>query len=305
MGTTYHVKVVAGLPDGTDRLKAQIDEKLETLNHRFSNFIPESDISRFNRSADTETECALSPDFFYVMVQAKQIHKLSHGAWDGTVKPLVELWGFGSDDALKSLPSREKIGEILKRTGFDRIELKKGGLLRKTHPQVTLDLASIAKGYGVDAVSELLRSNGYHNFIVEIGGEVYASGVRKDKNLWRVGVNTPHKDAAFDDIHLTVELKNRAMATSGDYRNFTEIGGVPFSHIIDPRTGYPVKNGVVSASVISGNCTLADGLATALMVMGPNAGIEMIDRITDTECLIIVRNPDGSLTDHYSKGFPH
>lgn len=305
MGTTYHIKVVAHSPLDADRLKNEIDKRLDDLNQELSTYIPTSEISLFNRSVDTKKKRSVSPDFLYVMAMAQQIHQLSQGAWDGTVKPLVDLWGFGSIDRRQTLPDAGTIEELMKTIGFHRIEISKDGYLRKTIPQVTVDLASIAKGYAVDQISDLIRSHGLEDFIVEIGGEVYASGLRKDGKMWRVGVNTPRRDASFDAVYQAVELQNKAMATSGDYRNFFEFNGVRYSHVIDPRTGYPVKNGVVSVSVISDNCTFADGLATALMVMGPETGIELTDRITDTECLIIVRNPDGSFTDHYSKGFPH
>jgi thiamine biosynthesis lipoprotein len=168
---------------------------------------------------------------------------------------------------------------------------------------VTLDLNSIAKGFAVDRVCGLLAAGGYKNYLVEIGGEVYAAGVRADGKNWRVGINRPQKDAAIDEVYKAVSLADQALATSGDYRNFFEIDGVRYSHVIDPRSGYPVSNGVVSVSIIAENCTLADGLATAIMVMGPAKGIQLVNQLNNVECFIIVEKPDGRLIDFYSTGF--
>jgi thiamine biosynthesis lipoprotein len=173
----------------------------------------------------------------------------------------------------------------------------------KTLATVTLDLNSIAKGFAVDRISGLLAAGGHKNYLVEIGGEIYAAGVRADGKNWRVGINRPQPDAAIDEVYKAVSLANRAFATSGDYRNFFEIDGVRYSHVIDPRTGYPVSNGVVSVSIIADNCTLADGLATAVMVMGPEKGIQLVNQLNNVECLIIVETPASRLLDFYSPGF--
>ena len=168
---------------------------------------------------------------------------------------------------------------------------------------MTLDLASIAKGYGVDQVAEIVRQAGFNNYLVEIGGEIAASGKRRDGKWWRIGINRPRKEANFNDVYKAVDLRNKAFATSGDYRNFFEIEGVRYSHVIDPRTGYPVSNGIVSVSIIAPNCTVADGLATAVMVMGPEKGLNLINHLEDVEGLIIIEKTDGSLYEHPSAGF--
>jgi thiamine biosynthesis lipoprotein len=167
---------------------------------------------------------------------------------------------------------------------------------------VTLDLSSIAKGYGVDQVAELMRQAGFVDFLVEIGGEVFAAGVRSDGRPWRVGINRPKADARIDEVYQIVSLQDRAFATSGDYRNFFLQDGVRYSHIIDPKTGRPVGNGVVSVSIVADNCTLADGLATAVMVMGAQKGLALINRLAGVQGLITVELPDGSLQDHPSEG---
>ena len=148
----------------------------------------------------------------------------------------------------------------------------------------------------------LIRTNGIENFLVEIGGEVFASGLRKDGKQWRIGINKPQKDAPYDQVFKVSALQDKAFATSGDYRNYFEIDGKRFSHILDPGNGYPVTNGVVSVSIISDTCTFADGLATAVMVLGPEKGLNLVNTLDKTECLIVVQK-NGSLIEYYSKGF--
>lgn len=304
MGTRYRVKVVTSYWAPAGPLAAAIEKTLEAVNESMSTYRPGSEISRFNDLKETGRPFEVSDDFLSVMKAAKKLHRLTEGAWDGTLDPLIDLWGFGRSKRAPEIPSDTAVQKLLAQVGFDRIDLSADGALIKHHADVSLDLASIAKGYGVDAVAKVVRDRGFNDFLVEIGGEVYASGARKDGNPWRVGVNVPKADAAFDDIYQVVSLTDRAFATSGDYRNFFEIDGVRYSHIIDPRTGYPVANGVVSASVVGETCTFADGLATALMVMGPGEGVALVDRLNRVECLIIVEKPDGSFVNYYSKGFP-
>jgi thiamine biosynthesis lipoprotein len=245
----------------------------------------------------------ISNDFYQVMKIAQTIYQLSEGAWDGTVNPLVDLWGFGRAGRKTTIPQQKEISGLLPDIGFKNIEIAASGYLVKKRPTVTLDLSSIAKGYGVDQLADVIRKEGYQNYLVEIGGEVFASGYRKDGKPWRIGINRPQIDAAFDDVYKVVDLHNKAFATSGDYRNFFVVDGMRYSHIIDPRTGYPVSNGVVSATIISETCTFADGLATAIMVMGADKGLELVNRIDGTEGLIIIEKQDGGLVPHHSKGF--
>ena len=168
---------------------------------------------------------------------------------------------------------------------------------------MTLDLSSIAKGYGVDQVAELVRREGFTDFIVEIGGEVRAGGTRRDGRPWRVGINRPRADALPDELYRVAFLRDEAFATSGDYRNFFARDGVRYSHVLDPRTGRPVTNRVVSVSIRAPDCTLADGLATAVMVMGAEAGLALVERLDGVEGLVVVETPEGGLQDHPSTGF--
>lgn len=303
MGTTYTVKVVSGFFKQDAVLQEKIDARLEEINRSMSTYLADSEISRFNHRVSVGEKFRISSDFMQVMQTAQRIFILSDGAWDGTLKPLIDLWGFGTAGTRSKPPTAEEIRQGLQGVGFSSVQITDDCCLAKTNASVRLDLASIAKGYAVDQIAALLRNSGADNFLVEIGGEVYADGHRRDRNPWRVGINTPRPEAAVNQVYRAVSLSGRAMATSGDYRNFIELGGKRYTHVIDPRNGYPVDNGVVSATVLADNCTLADGLATALMVMGPGKGLDLINRIDSVECLIVVMQADGTFTDHYSKGF--
>ncbi|MDL2268580.1 FAD:protein FMN transferase [Desulfosarcina sp. OttesenSCG-928-A07] len=303
MGTTYHITLITGQDIAADALQQKIDARLAAINKSMSTFDPDSELSRFN-AAFAGTSCfSPSADFLHVLRVATELYRLTDGAWDGTLDPLINLWGFGKAGVVHEPPDDARIREMLDRVGFDRIILDESGCLRKTDPRITLDLASIAKGYGVDAISRLLGDAGVEHFIVEIGGEVYARGVRSDGTPWQVGINRPDKIADTSDIYAVVPLVDQAMATSGDYRIFFRTGDQAYSHILDPRTGKPVANNVVSVSVVAANCTVADGLATALMVMGPEKGIALVNTLPDVACLIITRSSDGTLKNHFSEGF--
>jgi len=303
MGTTYHITVVTDDLNGVGGLKEKIDVRLEDINRIFSTYLEDSEISRFNALNKADEKFRVSDDFIQVMKVGRKIHRLSEGAWDGTVNPLVDLWGFGPIPRETKMPAAGAVKERLNHVGFDRIQIVEPNFIVKNSARIALDLNSIAKGFAVDQVSQLLAAGGFENYLVEIGGEVYAAGLRQDNKKWRIGINKPQKDAAFNEVYKVVSLSNKAFATSGDYRNFFEINRVRYSHVIDPRSGYPVSNGVVGVSIIANNCTLADGLATAIMVMGVEKGIPLVNRLDDVEALIVVEESDGSLADFYSAGF--
>jgi thiamine biosynthesis lipoprotein len=302
MGTTYHVTLVGVTADRAAALQPRIDARLEQVNDSMSTYRPDSELSRFNRLDRAGEPFPVSADMMAVLRTAERVFELSGGAWDGTVMPLVDLWGFGPKGPVSEPPSDEAVRQRLAHVGFRRIELRAGALVKRD-PVVTLDLASIAKGYGVDAVAALVRGEGVHDFIVEIGGEVYAAGARRDGRPWRVGINRPRADAAPDDVFGVAHLRDQAFATSGDYRNYFTSGGARYSHVLDPRTGRPVTNRVVSVSVRAPDCTLADGLATAVMVMGAAAGTALMERLEDVEGLVVVEGNDGSLVEHRTTGF--
>ena len=303
MGTTYHIKIVTDYFQNVSGLKEKIEKRLVDINAAMSTYQKDSEISRFNKFKKSGRKFQISEDFYRVMETAQAIYRLSDGAWDGTVNPLVDLWGFGRGRPINKIPAERDILALLSDIGFNNIIISEPGFLQKKRASVTLDLSSIAKGYGVDQVADTIRNEGFQNYLVEIGGEVFASGTTKDGKFWRIGINRPQTDAAFDDVYKVVNLHNRAFATSGDYRNFFVVDGVRYSHIIDPRTGYPISNGVVSVTIIADTCTFADGLATAIMVMSPGKGLDLINRLDAVEGMIVVERMDGRLDDLYSSGF--
>ena len=303
MGTIYHVKVITMAAPNKIKLKEKIDDRLKTINRSMSTYLPNSEISRFNTLDETTRTFEISSDFWEVIHVARQIYDLTEGAWDGTVAPLINLWGFGSQPSNPKVPTDAAIQRLRPMIGFHLIDFPTDRHLEKKRKNVTLDLASIAKGYGVDVVAHLLETLGYKRYLVEIGGETYASGRRLDGGYWQVGINLPDRQARFDTIYKVVPLFNRAIATSGDYRNYFEVDGKFYSHILDPRTGYPVTNGIVSVSVLADTCTVADGLATGIMVMGVEKGLSLINRLAGVEAFIIVRTEDGRFDDHLSQNF--
>ncbi len=303
MGTVYHIKVVAPYFKQTAYLKKEIEQRLREINRSMSTYIPDSEISRFNNALQVDLPICISNDFYHVLTVSATLYHITQGAWDGTVRPLIALWGFDSSKKTERIPAQEEIDTVLQNIGFDKIIIKDNQCLIKKNPQIALDLGSIAKGFGSDQIAAMLRKQGFDNFLVEIGGEVYASGVRQDGQKWRIGVNTPLKEAAYNQVYKMVVLKNKALATSGDYRKFFVKNGQHYSHVLDPRTGYPVQNGVISVSVMADDCTFADGLATALMVMGYSDGLALVKRLDDVECLIVTQSENGRLNNYYSPGF--
>jgi thiamine biosynthesis lipoprotein len=303
MGTTYHLTLVTRPRMAVEEIQTAVDRRLDEVNRQLSTWLEDSEITRFNRLRGVGEEFPISDDFLRVMEVAAEVHALSEGAWDGTVHPLVVLWGFGPVGPALSAPSSERISEALTLVGFGKIEIRPEGALVKRQRGVTVDLSSIAKGYGVDTVASFLRGEGFTDFLVEIGGEVLAAGHRRDGGPWRVGINRPAPGARPDEVYKVVPLGDQALATSGDYRSYVLEDGRRRSHVIDPRTGEPVTNGVVSASVLAPTCTMADGLATAVMVMGPEAGVRLVERLTGVEALILVERRGGFLEEHASSGF--
>jgi len=304
MGTTYHITLIGSYLTAAAPLQAAIDDRLAAINDSMSTYLPASEISRFNQMATVDTPFPIGKDFQAVMQLSQKLFHITQGAWDGTLDPLIDLWGFGrTKRPEKHVPSEDAIRTRLDAVGFQHIVVHSDGHLSKKRPTVSLDLASVAKGYAVDVVAALIHQKGFDNYLVEIGGEVYAAGVRIDNQPWRIGINKPEAGASADKVYHVATLQDRAFATSGDYRIFFDIDGRRYGHIIDPRTGYPVSNGVVSVSVTADTCALADGLATALMVMGAARGIDLVNRMENVECLIITRDDGDRFVDHLSQGF--
>lgn len=299
MGTAYSVKAYIPRKYTVDDLKSAVEDRLDYLTFVFSTYEEKSEISRFNRS---DKGIKVSDDFIAVFNEASDIYRSTNGAWDGTVKPLVDLWGF-SGASRDTVPSNRQVQISLASVGLHHIQVS-GNMLVKKWPFITLDLSSIAKGYGVDYISHYLRSIGSRSFLVEIGGEVYAAGRKPNGQAWRVGVNKPSPEAGYSDIFTVIELENSALATSGDYRHYFEVDGVRYAHIIDPRTGYPVRHSVSSVSVLAPTCVLADGLATALVVMGEEDGIHTAGNMPTVEALFLRKKGEDDYSVFKTDYFP-
>ncbi|WP_246156286.1 FAD:protein FMN transferase [Thiohalocapsa marina] len=284
MGTTYSVQVTGPLPPPAgaehdpEALQRRIDALLEQINAMMSTYRPDSELSRFNAAATTDW-FAVSPELAQVVATAQSISRASDGAFDVTVGPLVNLWGFGPELDTDLPPSQARIDATLARTGYQLLEVRQAPpALRKAHADVYVDLSAIAKGYGVDRVAALLTELGYDNALVEIGGELRGQGVRGPARPWRIAVERPQADGPRR-VFRVVQLRNLGMATSGDYRNFFELDGVNYSHTIDPATGRPVHHQLASVTVLAEQCMLADAWATALLVLGPERGLERAESL--------------------------
>ncbi|WP_017445209.1 FAD:protein FMN transferase [Gayadomonas joobiniege] len=268
MGTTYSVKYFyAPTVIQQDELKASIDAALQRVNEQMSTYLPESELSQFNQS-DSLQPFTVSKDTAYVIDSAIKLGTLTKGALDVTVGPLVNLWGFGPDKKPDTIPSDDLIEQTRSRTGLDKLSVK-GTQIIKSTADLYVDLSAIAKGFGVDKVAELLEQKGIVNYLVEIGGEMRQKGHKADKQAWRIAVEKPV--SGQHAVQQVLELGDMAIATSGDYRNYFEENGVRYSHTIDPKTAKPISHSLVSVTVLDASCMRADGLATALNVMGPEA----------------------------------
>jgi len=276
MGTTFNVKVVTDdLTDANrERLAQLVREALDGVDEHMSTYRSESEIEQFNRG-DTEPFVA-SQGLLEVVAEAQRVAQLTGGAFDITVGPLVDIWGFGPPGATEA-PDEETLQELVAVTGFEQLEVDfEGGKLRKARADCRIDLSAIAKGFGADQVSAMLARQGLPRHMVEVGGEVRARGFNGSERVWRIGIERP--TAAGRSVQLVVPLADLSLATSGDYRNFVERDGVRISHTIDPRTGRPISHNLASVSVIHASCMTADGLATALSVLGPDEGFELAER---------------------------
>jgi thiamine biosynthesis lipoprotein len=232
--------------------------------------LPDSEISRFNAFESTGW-FEVSPETAKVLATARQISEQTDGAFDVTVAPLIELWGFGSSGRMKEPPADEQLQALADQIGWEKLDVRTDSpALKKSHPELSANLSAIAKGYGVDAVAENLERLGIESYLVEIGGEIRVKGTKRDGSVWIVGVESPVESTR--EVKHAIPLTDAALATSGDYRNFIEREGKKYSHTIDPRTLKPIEHSLASVSVIAETCMEADALATGLMVMGPDKG---------------------------------
>jgi thiamine biosynthesis lipoprotein len=293
--TAYHV--VYESPSGKD-LQKGIEQRLRRLDYSLSVFNLESTISRVNQNLPVY----LDPLFRRCFKKALEISAKTEGAFDMTVSPLVNAWGFGFKNKENITP--ELIQELLEKIGYQKVKLH-WGQVRKENPGLMLDASAIAKGLATDEVARYLRSKGCRNYMVEIGGEIVAKGVNSQNRTWRIGISKPENGyiSLNQDYEAIVSISGKAIATSGNYRNFYIEGDKKYAHTIDPRTGYPVQQSVLSATVLANDCMTADAYATAFMVLGVEKSLEITERTKDLECFLIFGDENGTYDTVYSKGF--
>ena len=270
MGTSWSVLVhAAQLPLTRLRLQSEFNTILNRVNSEMSTYLPESELSRIN-DTDGAAWLTVSASLMHVLQTAQDISRSTQGAFDVTIGPLVNLWGFGPEQDF-AVPGEKHIDAALRLVGYEHLRLDPAAsALKKANGGIQIDLSAIAKGYGVDEIAHYLDRLNLDNYLVEIGGEVRASGVN-DKNIpWQIGIEQPVAGARR--VRQIIRLENMALATSGDYRNYFEHEGTRYSHTIDPRTGRPVSHGLASVTVLHPSAMLADAWATGLLVLGPDEG---------------------------------
>lgn len=283
MGTIYNITVRG---EDTMRLKRATDSLLLAFNEEVSTYIEDATISLFNQTEETFTlRKSSAPHFFRNLVNSYRLHYITDGFFDPTVMPLVNYWGFGyAPRDTSRLGDTTIVDSLMQVVGLDRLiweEYSDSLWLTKPEPGMQLDFSASAKGDGVDLIAKYLTQNGFSDFMIEIGGEVYAQGENPRGSDWVIGVNRPDPKSARTDFIQKVLISNRGLATSGNYRNFYEANGLTYSHTINPKTGWIERNELLSATVIADDVLTADAWATALMAMGREAAVEALNQTSD------------------------
>ncbi len=294
-GTTYNITY--GVTDSLDYSQS-IDSLLRDFDNSMSTYEEGSLISRINRNEEDK----LDDRFLKVLEVAGEVYEASEGAFDLTVMPLVNAWGFGPGRRMEMEP--KTIDSLLQFVGMDKIRVE-GGRLIKDKAGISLDVNAIAQGLSVDEVASFLKSKNISNYMVEIGGEVKTLGLNPKKQVWKIGVDRPEYGNYLpgQNLQVILELEDKALATSGNYRKFYEQNGVKYSHSIDPITGYPVMSQLLSVTIISDDCVVADAYATACMVSGLEKAREMIQSTEGVEAYFIYNDDKGEYLTDYTKGF--
>jgi thiamine biosynthesis lipoprotein len=299
MGTSFSVAVVTELVFDQQHLQAQIVATLENVEQRMSTYRRNSELSLFNHSSSTDWT-PVSRELCEAVDEAIEFGDLTDGAFDITVGPLVNLWGFGPDDSRKEPPSAEAIDAAMLATGREYLHADcEVPAIRKDRAKLYIDLSAYAKGLAADDIATLLDSENIANYLVEIGGDLRARGHNASNAKWRIAIERP--DQSGNTVEKIIHVHDLSVATSGDYRNFFEFEGRRYSHTIDPRTGRPVTHNLASVTVLGESAAFADAMATALMVLGPEAGMALAER-EDIAADLLLR--DGrSITERMSTEF--
>ena len=299
MGSAWTVKIAGHLPASAEELHAGVQERFDAVNLALSTYRADSALSHFNND-DSGQWVDIDAELGEVLSYALSLAEDSGGAYDVTVGPLVNLWGFGPDPASWRVPDAAAIESTRMRVGWRKVEVDATKRRARKAPGVRVDLSSLGKGRGVDRVAEYLDAQGVTNYLIDLSGKLRARGVNIRAERWRVAVEAPVADAASAQPPLTpaiIELADQSVATAGDYRRFFEVDGKHYSHIIDPRTGWPVTHDTVSASAMALDCMQADALATVLMAMSPDAAGAFAKR-RGVSALLIGRAGEEYLATH-------
>ncbi len=292
--TGYHIKYAY-----SRSLKEEIVAELERFDRSLNPFRENSIITKVNRNEP------VIPDSFFMEVfnKSMEVSRKTGGKFDITVSPLINAWGFGFQHMDSITP--EIIDSLKSFVGYEKITADKNGYIVKTDPRVTLNMSAIAKGYACDVIGHLLESYGVDNYMVEIGGEITARGVNDKGECWRIGVDKPIDDTTGmqHELQVILSLCDKAMATSGNYRNYYIRDGKKYAHTIDPHSGYPSQQDILGASVIADDCMTADAYATAFMAMGIEKSKETAKEVPELDYYFIYEMPDGTLGSVYSDGF--
>ena len=306
MGSPYTIQIVGtNLPSSAlDELKAEVEARLKEINRQMSHYQADSELSRFNQ-APANTPFKVSPEFARVVRFALDLARRSGGAFDPTLGPVVNLWGFGEQTEQRAVPADSDLQAALARTGFQHLAITDHDELVKGLPGLTLNLSAVAKGFGVDEMIRLLVRHGYSNVYASIAGEVRVLGHNARGTRWQVGITEPVGNwREGDPMAAVASLADRAISTSGDYQKFfVDAQGRRLSHLFDPRTGRPVQNRVGGVSVVAAAGMTADALATTLFVLGEEAGVKFIEAWPDAAAVFIVRDAEGAFHQVRSRGF--
>ena len=293
MGTSYHITVVTEAGRFPDGIEDAVQQLLTRLDQSMSTYKPDSELNNLNRIAVGE-ELSVSADLWQVLQGAQHIYALTLGAFDPTVGPLVDLWGFGPQDTGDEVPSELEINALLPKVNFGQLRLASDNKVTKL-AAIDLDLSAIAKGYAAQQVATLLRTQGFSNFLVEVGGELQVAGHNRKGLPWRIAIEVPN--LLHGGVEQVIAVTDSGVATSGDYRNYFERDGVRYSHTIDPRTGQPVTHNLASVTVLADTAGVADALATAFMVMGTEKTLELAAQ-RDIPVYLLVKTDEGFQASH-------
>ena len=303
MGTMYSITYKDSL---NENYKKEIDQLLVKLNDDFSTYIKTSIISKVNQAKDSIKIPNSHRYFLENYLAALEIYQQTNHYLDPSIMPIVNYWGFGYTEKRKiTTVDSIKIKDLMQNVGFDKWKIEQNEesyTIYKPSPNAQLDFSSLAKGYGVDEIGRFLDSKGVRDYVIDIGGEDIAKGVSPSGFPWRIGISIPKEEASYTDVFSIVELNDKAIATSGNYRIFYESEGKKYSHIINPLNGFPERSKLLGASVIANNCMTADAFATAFMVMGLEKAIQLAEKTKEIEAYLIYIDVNGVLKTKFTKG---